>query len=106
MPGISERLSWRQLWWGDATNVDTKSQITGWNRTASSTYFPAPDSEEKPNDIGLLLLLKLLNVLEGTHFACGNNESQQLGRQDRTSIGDEARAQAHNPDADGDCWYE
>lgn len=33
-----------------------------------STYFPAADSEEESQDIRLLLLLKLFDVLEGTHL--------------------------------------
>lgn len=35
-----------------------------------STYFPAADSEEESQDIRLLLLLKLFDVLEGTHLGC------------------------------------
>lgn len=35
-----------------------------------STYFPAADSEEESQDIRLLLLLKLFDVLEGTHLDC------------------------------------
>ena len=31
-------------------------------------HLPATDSEKKSKDIGLLLLLKLFNVLEGTHL--------------------------------------
>jgi hypothetical protein len=34
------------------------------------TYFPAANSEEEGNDIRLLLLLKLFDVLEGTHLGC------------------------------------
>lgn len=33
-----------------------------------STYFPASDSEKEAHHIGLLLLLKLFDILEGTHF--------------------------------------
>jgi hypothetical protein len=33
-----------------------------------STYFPASDSEEETQHIGLLALLKFFDVLEGTHF--------------------------------------
>lgn len=40
------------------------------NRWRFSTYFPAADSEEESQNIGLLLLLKLFDVLEGTHFDC------------------------------------
>lgn len=32
------------------------------------TYFPASDSEEESQHVGLLLLLKLFDVFEGTHF--------------------------------------
>jgi len=39
-----------------------------------STYFPASDTEEEAQDVGLLLLLKLLDVLEGTHFGCSIDE--------------------------------
>jgi hypothetical protein len=35
-----------------------------------STYFPAAHSEEELDDIRLLLLLKLFDVLEGTHLDC------------------------------------
>lgn len=35
-----------------------------------STYFPAADTEEELHDVRLLLLLKLLDVLEGTHLGC------------------------------------
>lgn len=35
-----------------------------------STYFPAADSEEESQNIGLLLLLKLFDILEGTHLDC------------------------------------
>lgn len=34
------------------------------------TYFPAADSEKESEDIRLLLLLKLFDVLEGTHLDC------------------------------------
>jgi hypothetical protein len=37
-----------------------------------STYFPASDSQEESQDIRLLLLLKLFDVLEGTHLGCRN----------------------------------
>lgn len=33
-----------------------------------STYFPAAHSEEEAHHIGLLLLLKLFDILEGTHL--------------------------------------
>ena len=32
------------------------------------TYFPASYSEEEAQHVGLLLLLKLFEILEGTHF--------------------------------------
>lgn len=35
-----------------------------------STYFPAADSGQEEQDIRLLLLLKLFDVLEGTHLDC------------------------------------
>jgi hypothetical protein len=35
-----------------------------------STYFPAADTEKEAHHIGLLLLLKLLDILEGTHLGC------------------------------------
>lgn len=35
-----------------------------------STYFPAADSEQELHNIRLLLLLKLLDVLKGTHLDC------------------------------------
>lgn len=35
-----------------------------------STYFPAADSEEEAQHIRLLALLKLFDVLEGTHSVC------------------------------------
>ena len=34
------------------------------------TYFPAAHSEEEAHQIRLLLLLKLFDVLEGTHLGC------------------------------------
>lgn len=41
-----------------------------------STYFPAAHSEKEAHHIGLLLLLKFLDILEGTHLGCsGNNVS-------------------------------
>lgn len=40
-----------------------------------STYFPAADSGEEEQDIRLLLLLKLFDVLEGTHLDCGRGTS-------------------------------
>lgn len=42
-----------------------------------STYFPAADTQKELHDIRLLLLLKLLDVLEGTHLGCV--KSQQFG---------------------------
>ena len=35
-----------------------------------STYLPASNSEEKLHNIGLLLLLKFLDIFEGTHLGC------------------------------------
>jgi hypothetical protein len=32
------------------------------------SYLPASDTEKESEDIGLLLLLKLFNVFEGTHL--------------------------------------
>lgn len=32
------------------------------------SYLPAANAEQEPNDIGLLLLLDLFDVLEGTHL--------------------------------------
>ena len=32
------------------------------------SYLPAPDTEKESKDIGLLLLLKLLDIFEGTHL--------------------------------------
>jgi hypothetical protein len=40
-----------------------------------STYFPAADPEEETQHIGLLALLKLFDVLKGTHFVCKSKES-------------------------------
>ena len=40
-------------------------EIEGW-RVLS--YLPAANAEQEPNNIGLLLLLDLFDVLEGTHL--------------------------------------
>jgi hypothetical protein len=42
---------------------------------AGSTYFPAADSEKVEEDIALLLLLKLFDVLEGTHLDCSIDDA-------------------------------
>lgn len=43
-------------------------QSKGWK----STYLPAANAEKEAHHIGLLLLLKFLDILEGTHFGCSN----------------------------------
>ena len=40
----------------------------GKNSIVVSTYFPAAHTEQKLHHIGLLLLLKLLDILESTHL--------------------------------------
>lgn len=46
------------------------------------TYFPAANSEEEGNDIRLLLLLKLFDVLEGTHLGCLWQRRRRLAREE------------------------
>lgn len=45
------------------------------NRRLESTYLPAANAEKEAHHIGLLLLLKFLDILEGTHFGCYNDVS-------------------------------
>ena len=40
-----------------------------------STYFPAANAEKEAHHIGLLLLLKFLDILEGTHLDCRQEKS-------------------------------
>ena len=40
------------------------------DRCRVSTYFPATDSQQELHNVRLLLLLKLLDVLKGTHLGC------------------------------------
>lgn len=35
-----------------------------------ATYFPAAHAEKEADQVGLLLLLELFDILEGTHFGC------------------------------------
>lgn len=35
-----------------------------------STYFPAANAQKEAHHIGLLLLLELFDILEGTHLDC------------------------------------
>lgn len=37
----------------------------------SKTYLPAANAEKEAHHIGLLLLLKFLDILKGTHFGYG-----------------------------------
>lgn len=43
-----------------------------------STYFPAADSGQEEQHIRLLLLLKLFDVLEGTHLDCWRGTGKTL----------------------------
>jgi hypothetical protein len=46
-----------------------------------STYFPAAHAEKEAHHIGLLLLLELFDILEGTHFGCfGSKVSNENGQ--------------------------
>lgn len=42
------------------------------------TYFPAAHSEKEAHHIGLLLLLELFDILEGTHFGCWNDRGEPV----------------------------
>lgn len=61
---------------GPDTPTCPESRIEGWVRVRGcvcckrigSSYLPASDTEKEAEDIRLLLLLKLLDVLEGTHL--------------------------------------
>lgn len=46
-----------------------------------STYFPAAHSEKEAHHIGLLLLLKLFDILEGTHDDCQGGKERLAQRQ-------------------------
>jgi hypothetical protein len=35
-----------------------------------ATYFPAAHAQKEADQVGLLLLLELFDILEGTHFGC------------------------------------
>lgn len=35
-----------------------------------ATYFPAAHTQKEADQVGLLLLLELFDILEGTHFGC------------------------------------
>ena len=39
-------------------------------RVGGSTYFPAANTEQERHEVALLLLLKFLDILEGTHLGC------------------------------------
>jgi hypothetical protein len=47
------------------------------------TYFPAANSEKEGNDIRLLLLLKLFDVLEGTHLGCLSRKTVEVSEKER-----------------------
>lgn len=51
-----------------------------------STYFPAADSGQEEQDIRLLLLLKLLDVLKGTHLDCWRGTGNALACTSLTQI--------------------
>lgn len=51
------------------------------DRGGSSSHLPAADSQKEANHIRLLLLLKLLDVLKGTHL-------ERYIRQDKVDMGD------------------
>lgn len=45
---------------------------TWYRNRVVSTYFPAANTQKEAHHIGLLLLLELFDILEGTHFDCGD----------------------------------
>lgn len=47
------------------------------------SYLPATDTEKEEHNIALLLLLKFLDVLEGTHFGCRGIETLARLKQKR-----------------------
>lgn len=48
--------------------IEIEAMCRKTSKVGGSTYFPAANAEKEAHHIGLLLLLKFLDILEGTHF--------------------------------------